>query len=114
MGAGSTLACCASSVSALLVAPTCSRQISRPGSPSAVHTSREAGRGMASLRLATFKANGRVSYGAVTGNGIVDLGRKLATYPTLLDIFRGNAISEARAAASGKADYQVKDVEMLP
>src|SRR5258705_7990347 len=26
------------------------------------------------MRLATFKANGRVSYGAVSGSGIVDLG----------------------------------------
>src|SRR5437588_12079565 len=69
---------------------------------------------MASLRLATFKVNGRVSYGAVTGNGIVDLGKKLAKYSTLLDVFRAGAIGEARAAAIGKADYQVKDVDMLP
>src|SRR5882672_7020664 len=53
------------------------------------------------LRLATFKTNGRVSYGAVTGSGIVDLGRKLAKYPTLLDVFRANAVAEARAAAGG-------------
>ena len=32
------------------------------------------GQGMASLRLATFKVNGRVSYGAVTDTGIIDLG----------------------------------------
>ena len=69
---------------------------------------------MTSLRLATFKANGRVSYGAVTDSGIVDLGKKLAKYPTLLDAFRGGALAEARAAATGKADYQIKDVEMLP
>src|SRR4051812_42574927 len=37
-----------------------------------------------SLRLATFKHQGRVSYGAVTPGGIVDLGRKLAKYPSLL------------------------------
>src|ERR1700704_3220630 len=66
------------------------------------------------MRLATFKANGRVSYGAVTDSGIVDLGKKLAKYPTLLDVFRGNAIAEGRAAVSAKADYQMKDIEMLP
>ena len=66
------------------------------------------------MKLASFKVNGRVSYGAVTGNGIIDLGRKLSKYPTLLDLFRAQAIPEARAAASGQPDLQVKDVEMLP
>src|SRR5256714_453244 len=69
---------------------------------------------MTSLRLATFKANGGVSYGAVTDSGIVDLGKRLAKYPTLLDLFRGGALAEARAAATGKADYKIKDIEMLP
>jgi 2-keto-4-pentenoate hydratase/2-oxohepta-3-ene-1,7-dioic acid hydratase in catechol pathway len=65
------------------------------------------------MRLATFKADGRVSYGAVIGNGIVDLGRSLR-YPALLDVFRANAIEEARAAAGRPVDYQINDVEMLP
>jgi len=69
---------------------------------------------MASLRLATFRVNGRTSYGAVTDGGIVDLGKKLAKYPSLLDLFRAQAVGEARGAAGGKADHQVKDVEMLP
>ena len=57
------------------------------------------------MRLASFKANGRTSYGAVNGNnGIVDLGKKLTKYPTLLDVFRAGAIAEARAAATGAAD----------
>src|SRR5262245_65438843 len=66
------------------------------------------------MKLATFKTDGRTSYGAVTDNGIVDLGRKLPQYPTLLDLFRAQAMAQARAAATGRADYQVKDVEMLP
>jgi len=65
------------------------------------------------MKLASFKANGRVSYGAVTGTGIIDLGRKLK-YPTLLDVFRAQALAEARAAATGQPDVQIKDVEMLP
>src|SRR5947207_329279 len=69
---------------------------------------------MASLRLASFKANGRTSYGAVIDGGIVDLGRRLSKYPTLLDVFRAGAIAEARAAAVGNVDYQVKDVAFLP
>ena len=66
------------------------------------------------MRLASFRVNGRPSYGAVTDDGIVDLARRLSRYPTLLDVLRAQAIPEARAAAGGPADYQLKDVEMLP
>jgi 2-keto-4-pentenoate hydratase/2-oxohepta-3-ene-1,7-dioic acid hydratase in catechol pathway len=66
------------------------------------------------MKLASFRANGRMSYGAVVGTGIIDLSRKLGKYPTLLDLLRAQALGEARAAASGQADYQIKDVEMLP
>jgi 2-keto-4-pentenoate hydratase/2-oxohepta-3-ene-1,7-dioic acid hydratase in catechol pathway len=55
-----------------------------------------------------------VSYGAVIGEGVVDLGKKLTQYPTLLDVFRAEAIGEARAAAAGAADYALNDVTMLP
>ena len=55
------------------------------------------------MRLASFRVNGRTSYGAVTDGGIVDLGRKLTKYPTLLDLFRALALAEARAAATGPA-----------
>src|SRR5262245_63544482 len=70
-------------------------------------------RGM-TLRLATFKARGRESYGAVTDTGIIDLGKKLAKHPTLLDVLRAGGIGEARAAVTGTPDYQLKDVELLP
>jgi len=66
------------------------------------------------MKLASFKAGGRASYGAVIGSGIIDLGRKLSKYPTLLEVLRAGAIPEARAAATCQPDYQVKDVEMLP
>jgi 2-keto-4-pentenoate hydratase/2-oxohepta-3-ene-1,7-dioic acid hydratase in catechol pathway len=47
------------------------------------------------MRLATFKVNGRVSYGVVTAAGIVDLGRKLAAkYPSLLDLIRAQSLAE--------------------
>jgi 2-keto-4-pentenoate hydratase/2-oxohepta-3-ene-1,7-dioic acid hydratase in catechol pathway len=65
------------------------------------------------MRLLTFKANGRTGYGAVSGDGVVDLSRKLK-YPTLLDVFRAGAIGEARAAAQGKADLALKDLDFLP
>ncbi|MEA2992518.1 MAG: hypothetical protein QOD40_1438 [Alphaproteobacteria bacterium] len=68
-----------------------------------------------SLRLASFRTGGRTSYGAVTDKGIVDLGRRLSgKYPTLLDVIRGTAIGEARAAAGSEPDLKMGDVEMLP
>jgi 2-keto-4-pentenoate hydratase/2-oxohepta-3-ene-1,7-dioic acid hydratase in catechol pathway len=66
------------------------------------------------MRLASFKVNGRPSYGAVTDGGIIDLARRLPKYPALLDVFRAGAIGEARAAATGAADHRLADVEMLP
>src|SRR4029077_11162918 len=66
------------------------------------------------MRLASFKTDGRTSYGAVTDSGIIDLGRKLPQYLTLRDLFRAQALAQARAGATGRPDYQVKDVEMLP
>src|SRR5712691_7908161 len=66
------------------------------------------------MKLASFKANGRTSYGAVTDGGIIDLGRKLSKYGTLLDLFRAGALGEARSAATGPVDFQLRDVEMLP
>src|SRR5436309_6384417 len=66
------------------------------------------------MKLASFKAGSRTSYGAVTDGGIINLGRKLTQYPTLLDLFRAQALAQARAAATGRPDYQIKDVEMLP
>jgi 2-keto-4-pentenoate hydratase/2-oxohepta-3-ene-1,7-dioic acid hydratase in catechol pathway len=66
------------------------------------------------MRLASFKANGRASYGAVVGSGLVDLGRRLSKYATLLELFRAQAIADARAAASAPADHLLKDVELLP
>src|ERR1700736_6416649 len=66
------------------------------------------------MRLASFSVNERNSYGAVTSAGILDLGRRLPKYPSLLDVFRAQALAEARAVANAPADYQIKDVEMLP
>jgi 2-keto-4-pentenoate hydratase/2-oxohepta-3-ene-1,7-dioic acid hydratase in catechol pathway len=65
------------------------------------------------MRIASFKADGRMSYGAVSDGGIVDLGRKLK-YPSLLDVLRAGALAEAGRAAKGQPDFAVNDVEMLP
>ena len=50
--------------------------------------------GILALKLATFTAGGRTSYGAVVGDGIVDLGKRLK-HASLLDLLRAGALGEA-------------------
>jgi 2-keto-4-pentenoate hydratase/2-oxohepta-3-ene-1,7-dioic acid hydratase in catechol pathway len=63
------------------------------------------------LKLTSFSAGGRVSYGAVVGNGIVDLGRRL-TYPSLLDALRAGALGEVRKAAASAPDIALPAVTL--
>ena len=45
------------------------------------------------MKIATFTANGRTSYGAVVGEGIVDLGKRLK-YASVLDVLRAGALAK--------------------
>jgi 5-carboxymethyl-2-hydroxymuconate isomerase len=63
------------------------------------------------LKLATFTAGGRTSYGAVVGDGIVDLSLRLA-HPSVLDLLRAGALGEARQAANEKPDHALSDVTL--
>jgi 2-keto-4-pentenoate hydratase/2-oxohepta-3-ene-1,7-dioic acid hydratase in catechol pathway len=66
------------------------------------------------VKLASFSAGGRISYGAVTGDGIVDLALQLS-HPSLLDLLRAGALGEAKQVASGaKADVALADATLLP
>jgi 2-keto-4-pentenoate hydratase/2-oxohepta-3-ene-1,7-dioic acid hydratase in catechol pathway len=64
------------------------------------------------LRIATFAAHGRTSYGAVVGDGIVDLAMHLS-HPSLLDLLRAGALGEAKVAAGEKPDVALRDVTLL-
>jgi len=69
------------------------------------------------MRLATFEANGRVSWGAAVNGGIVDLSKKFgAKYPALIDAIRGGeaALAELRAGAQGAADHKLSQLKFLP
>ena len=68
------------------------------------------------MKLASFKVRGRDSFGAVVGEGVVDLKTRLAPkYSSVLDLVRGNGLDAARAAASGvRADFPLSEVEFLP
>jgi len=68
------------------------------------------------MRLASYVVRGRPSYGAVVGDGVVDLRERLgARYPALTDIFRAHALEKAREAVAGvRPDYPLNKVELLP
>jgi 2-keto-4-pentenoate hydratase/2-oxohepta-3-ene-1,7-dioic acid hydratase in catechol pathway len=67
------------------------------------------------MRLATFSVKGKHSYGAVTGDGVVDLGARIGKkYPTLIELIRAGAQSEAAAEAKAKPDYKLGEVQFLP
>ena len=61
------------------------------------------------MKLATFSAGGRISYGAVVGNGIIDLGRRLK-YPSLCDVLRAGALGETRKAVAAAPDIALPAV----
>ena len=65
------------------------------------------------VKLATFSTGGRTSYGAVVGDGIVDLALRLS-HKTLLDLLRAGALGEAKVAAGQKPDVALADVTLLP
>jgi len=67
------------------------------------------------MRLASYNLRGRPSFGAVVGDGIVDLRARLSRFSTLTDVFRAQAIAEAKAAIAGvRPDVAVAEVELLP
>ncbi|MDR3423408.1 MAG: fumarylacetoacetate hydrolase family protein [Xanthobacteraceae bacterium] len=66
------------------------------------------------MRLASYNLRGRPSFGAVVGEGIVDL-RARGRFATLLDVFRAQALNEARAAIEGvRPEVPLAEVELLP
>jgi 2-keto-4-pentenoate hydratase/2-oxohepta-3-ene-1,7-dioic acid hydratase in catechol pathway len=68
------------------------------------------------MRLATFRTSKNTTYGAVTGQGLVDLGKRLGKrYPDLRALLAADALEEARKAATGAApDYQEAEIAWLP
>ncbi len=68
------------------------------------------------MRLASYNVRGRSSYGAVVGDGVVDLRLRFGPrHPTLIDLLRDHALHEARAALLGvRPDFALAEVELLP
>jgi 2-keto-4-pentenoate hydratase/2-oxohepta-3-ene-1,7-dioic acid hydratase in catechol pathway len=68
------------------------------------------------MRLASYTIRGRTSYGAVIGDGIVDLRQRFGSrHPSMVELLRAQALNEARAALLGvRPDFALSDVELLP
>jgi 2-keto-4-pentenoate hydratase/2-oxohepta-3-ene-1,7-dioic acid hydratase in catechol pathway len=67
------------------------------------------------MRLATYALHGRPSYGVVAGDGIVDLRPRLPRFHSLIEIFRAQALDQAKAASDGvRPDVPLSEVELLP
>jgi 2-keto-4-pentenoate hydratase/2-oxohepta-3-ene-1,7-dioic acid hydratase in catechol pathway len=67
------------------------------------------------MRLASYALRGRPSFGAVAGDGIVDLRPRLHRFQSLSEVFRAKALDQAKAASDGvRPDVPLAEVEMLP
>ena len=66
------------------------------------------------MRLASYALRGRPSFGVVVGDGIVDLRPRLHRFQTLSEVFRAQALDQAKAASSGvRPDVTLAEVELL-
>ena len=68
------------------------------------------------MHLATYNIRGRLSFGVISGDGVVDLRPRLAPrLTTVLDVLRAGALDEVRQVAAGvRADFALTEVELLP
>jgi 2-keto-4-pentenoate hydratase/2-oxohepta-3-ene-1,7-dioic acid hydratase in catechol pathway len=68
------------------------------------------------MKLASYLLDGRPSYGAVEGNGVIDLGRRIgAKYADIRALITANALEEAKRAAAGqKPDASFDSLTHLP
>lgn len=68
------------------------------------------------MKLASYVADGKAAFGAVTGDGVVTLNSRLAgKYATLREALAGGALDEMRRVAAGaKPDHKLADIRFLP
>lgn len=67
------------------------------------------------MKLLSFSINGRNSWGAVVGDGVVDLGRALGQYPLLQDFLASPEFAQrTQLLADRSVDYALSEIEFLP
>ena len=67
------------------------------------------------MRLVSFEIDGRSSFGIVTGDGVIDAGKRLGSrYRSLRDVLGAGALQELRKLEREKADHALAAVALLP
>ena len=68
------------------------------------------------MRLASYIARGRTSFGAVLGDGVVDFRVRFGSrFASLVDLIRADALDEARAVLAGvRPDFKLAEITLLP
>jgi len=67
------------------------------------------------MKFISFSNDGTRSFGAVVGDGVVDLGARHGGLPDLRQAIRTDRLGElATEAATADADFGLKDIEFLP
>jgi 2-keto-4-pentenoate hydratase/2-oxohepta-3-ene-1,7-dioic acid hydratase in catechol pathway len=66
------------------------------------------------MKLLTYRRAGRVSWGAVVDDGVVDLGAKLPRFAGLREVLAAGALPELQSALAGeKPGPKLSDIELL-
>jgi len=66
------------------------------------------------MRLLSFEANGRDSFGVVAGDGVIDLAPRLPDVADLHALFTADRLGDAEAAAKGAdRDFSLDDIRYL-
>jgi 2-keto-4-pentenoate hydratase/2-oxohepta-3-ene-1,7-dioic acid hydratase in catechol pathway len=67
------------------------------------------------MRLMSFENKGRASFGIVTGNGVVDAGKRLGgEIRTLRDALIADSLPALRKLEQSQPDYSIDEVKFLP
>ncbi len=69
------------------------------------------------MKFVTFQVGKTVSYGAVSGDGIIDLGKRLGKkYPTLRSALKAGKLNELKTVVKSarKTDVALKKIKFLP
>jgi len=67
------------------------------------------------VKLLSFTCRGRSSYGALIGEGVLELAQRLGEYPSLRDLLERQGLKAAdEVAASNSPDYSLSEIAFLP
>lgn len=64
------------------------------------------------MKFLSFSKNGKASFGALAGDGVIDLAKR-TKYASLREALAAGALKEVMAAGTGAADYKLTDVTLL-